>query len=164
MSHADSLLKQNCLQEIFEQFESVTSADAIATYFNRFYQSTKINMEKHDTKHAIKWTLSPVYGEFLSMAFRTYAEEFQLISEDGRTVVILCEESKLLLDQLSPENSRIIKRKLQPYGVALRQYEYQSLCDQGVIAEKMGVAYLSNGKYYSPTTGIALEDNNIYCI
>ncbi len=99
--------------------------------------------------------------------FRTAAERFQLIDEDGSVTVIVpyanpedsCRDSRLLIARLrSGELHRGLLRELQRFTVTVRRYEFQRLEKAGDIEEIVqGIWVLKNETAYHPSLGLLLE-------
>lgn len=132
-----------------------TSDRAIRAYFDRIFTYGKETMSEYD------------FAKFItSMGFNfaSYAEKFKLIDDDSRSVVVVYPDDEVQCNIMAAvaHGGRGIKRRLQPYAVSLKEYEFGKLLEQGVISQHDGLSFLTNFSYYNADTGICLSDNNTY--
>lgn len=105
-------------------------------------------------------------GEF---NFRTAAERFRLIKEEGQTAVIVrFGESPALIDSLAasrnlePHQRRGILRKLQRYTVNIREYESRELVNSADIDEIFpGVFVQKTSGLYDMRLGLLINGVNL---
>lgn len=102
------------------------------------------------------------YNHYLAQAFTTASDNFSVISNLTRSVVVYYKEAEELLDSLKTsdlvEKIRII-RKLQSYLVSLFEHEYIDLSNKRAITlfdDDFGI-YVLNQEYYSDEYGIVKE-------
>lgn len=129
------------------------SPDVFEKYFDRFYAQ----VHEFDKKKIVE-LLTP--DKLLNMSFRTAAEAFRLIDENGSQSVIVRwgdEIEDLLKKLLRQGSSRYLMRKLGRYSVTLPKYHFDQLVKQGDIEETEGI-YVLSGSLYSERTGVVLGD------
>lgn len=87
--------------------------------------------------------------------FRTAADKFRLIDEEGQTAVIVrySESAKLIAalessKNMEPHQRRGIQRRLQRYTVCIREHECKKLCDSNDVKE------VFSGVFVQQTTGL----------
>lgn len=100
-------------------------------------------------------------------SFRTAAEKFQLIKEEGQTAVIVCygESNNLITaletsQNMEPHQRRGILRRLQRYTVNIREQECKKLMSSGDIKEIFEGCYVQqSGTLYHPQLGLLMSDD-----
>ncbi|WP_020560769.1 CRISPR-associated helicase/endonuclease Cas3 [Thiofilum flexile] len=115
------------------------------TYFEHYYTKTKSRdaqgIEELLTKDA----------RSLKIQFRTAANRFRLIKEEGHAVLVPYGEGEKLIEQLKIlGSSRWLLRKLQRYTVTIREQDKNRLRNNGDIRELKELA----GVYELVTSGI----------
>lgn len=97
--------------------------------------------------------------------FRTAAEKFRLIDEEGQTAVIVrYGESTSLITSLEasqnmePYQRRAILRKLQRYTVNIRAHECKKLMASSDVRELFGVLVLVSDGLYRPDIGLVMDE------
>jgi CRISPR-associated endonuclease/helicase Cas3 len=137
-------------------------------YFQHYYQSL-ISLDKegivglldmHNQAEARK-------GEF---NFRTAAEKFRLIDEEGQTAVIVrYGESDGLIasleasQNLEPKQRRGILRRLQRYTVNIREYECKTLLASGDIREIFPGTYVQHSDtLYHAHLGLLMSKDVVF--
>ncbi len=106
-------------------------------------------------------------GEF---NFRTAADKFRLIKEEGQTAVIVRygESSKHIealeaSRNLEPRQCRAILRKLQRYTVNIRENECKKLMDSGDIKEIYDGCYVQQSDtLYHPQLGLLMSKDVVF--
>jgi len=102
--------------------------------------------------------------------FRTAAEKFRLIDEEGQTaVIVLYGESEKLIAALEasrnmePHQRRGLLRKLQRYTVNIREYESKKLLDSRDIREVFpGVHVQNSDTLYHPLLGLLTSKDIVF--
>ncbi|HUV69229.1 MAG TPA: CRISPR-associated helicase Cas3', partial [Terracidiphilus sp.] len=137
-------------------------------YFQHYYQSL-ISLDKegifslldmHNQAEARK-------GEF---NFRTAAEKFRLIDEEGQTAIIVrYSESPKLIESLEasknlePRQRRGILRRLQRYTVNIREYECKKLLASGDILEIFPGTYVQHSDtLYHAQLGLLMSKDVVF--
>ena len=94
-------------------------------------------------------------GPGLEIRFRTAAEQFNLIADDGEPVIVRWGESEKWLNMLqSGGPDRWLMRKLQRYTVNVRHDCLDRLIDQGDVREMLpGIYAQENDLLYDKTLG-----------
>jgi len=98
--------------------------------------------------------------------FRTAAEKFRLIDEEGQTAVIVRygESPKLIAEleasqNMEPYQRRAILRKLQRYTVNIREHECKKLMASSDVQERFpGVFVLVSDGLYRPDIGLVMGE------
>jgi CRISPR-associated endonuclease/helicase Cas3 len=173
-------------REIFKEFETVDSLEAIQAYFNMLYQDEKAKMTARDFANASSadgheankgyyafFKTTGVTTTFLKRItkfnFAGYAQEFRLIDDNTRPLIIVDKRNREEVNGLfaALENGvsgKTIGRKLQKYAVALRSYEWEALSKAGVIETRGGFDCLANENYYRSDIGLGFEDLGDYIL
>jgi CRISPR-associated endonuclease/helicase Cas3 len=142
--------------------------ECFEAYFQHYYQSL-ISLDKegivslldmHNQAEARK-------GEF---NFRTTAEKFRLIDEEGQTAVIVrYSESPKLIESLEasknlePRQRRGILRRLQRYTVNIREYECKKLLASGDILEIFPGTYVQHSDtLYHAQLGLLMSKDVVF--
>lgn len=102
--------------------------------------------------------------------FRSAAEKFRLIDEEGQTAVIVRygESASLIAalessQNLEPHQRRGILRKLQRYTVNIREYESKKLLESRDIREIYpGVHVQSSDTLYHPHLGLLMSEDVVF--
>ena len=172
-------------REVFQNFDDVSSPEAISFYFNKLYEIEKEERRKNDFLYAKAEGMSTDYSRQANMFnarkiyrsleergisyfnFAGYAKSFKLIDDFTHPVLIIDKrnraETEALLNELRyAASGRMIRRKLQKYIVSLRHYEWEKLAEAGVIQTREGIDCLANENYYNQETGISFEDSEEY--
>lgn len=148
----DMEIKTYFCAAVFEKYASALTPQAIAEYFDKLFSYCKPRMSSRDFATAITST---------GYNFQKYAEIFKLI-DDGTSVVVRFagdEQQEKIIN--SGKTGKWIRRKLQPYAVSLRNYEYEKLLSQGAITQEDGIPFISGEVYYDPDTGIVLDGRDL---
>lgn len=103
-------------------------------------------------------------------SFRTAAEKFRLIKEEGQTAVIVrYGESERLIaalevsDNMAPHKRRGILRRLQRYTVNIRENECKKLMDSGDLKEIYEGCYVQqSGTLYHPQLGLLMRKDVVF--
>ncbi len=129
-----------CKIILHERPENPLTPDLFTRYFTHYY--SKVGKDGLD-KHGIEKLLTQDARE-CKIQFRTAAEAFQLIDEDGSVAVIVPfanpedprHDSRPLIAQLrSEELDRWLLRKLQRFTVTVRKHDFLTLCNAGDLNE-----------------------------
>jgi len=133
------------LLPLFEPSQSILHPHHFKTYFEHFYSRAK----SLDAQ-AIETLLCKDAGE-LKIQFRTAAQRFRLIDDEGVSVLVPHGEGEKLIQLLKSQGpSRWLTRKLQRYTVTVREQDKNRLIQQGDIRELTALA----GVYELVTTGL----------
>lgn len=102
----------------------------------------------------------------LNQAFRTAAEKFNVIEDEGNPVFVPRDRGKVIWEEIqsnekhgdvSYEEMKALRKEAQQYIVNLRKYEIEKLGKRVIRwEEKMGM-YVLNEMYYDENTGITGE-------
>ena len=159
----DLAIRAALTRELSEQFADITSPECIRAYYDRLYTYHDAQI----TANSISEGVPPVDRKtgFVSIEFRSYAKEFQMI--EGETVPVVidnCAETEALLNRLRV-GDRSVLRKLQQYSVSLRRFGELDKASH-IIAEyaHTGILVLTDESCYRRETGLHLntECNGIF--
>ena len=120
-------------------------------YFIRLYR----NSETFD-KVKVQERLKP--GE---LYFESVAEEFQLIDNNGRSIIVNYGDSMELVGQMKMQGiSYDLMKRLSRYMVNLREYDFRKLLKEGLIEEILeGVYLLVDREQYDGDTGVLMDNH-----
>lgn len=166
-THEELEIRQSLTQKVFEkvesgEFPSVSSPEAISTYFSDYFRAREKDFSTFDFKHYI--SCHSIHPKDTGFRFVDYAKDFQLIPDTSTNVVVFPEKSKEKLEKLREEfrfskgAGRFFHRQFQEHSVALREHNFRQLEEQGVLSETNGVYFLENPHFYSEEVGILMED------
>ena len=164
-----------CKIILHERPENPLTPEQFRHYFTHYY--SKVGKDGLD-KYGIKELLTKDAAQ-CKIQFRTAAEKFQLIEEDGSGAVIVpyanpknsSRDSRPLIAQLrSGELDRWLLRKLQRFTVSVRERDFKALTNAGDIEILApGLWVLKNETAYHPDLGLLvgetcnLDPEQLYC-
>jgi CRISPR-associated endonuclease/helicase Cas3 len=164
-----------CKRLLIDRPENPLTPEWFTLYFEHYY--SKAGKEGLD-KRGIHKLLTNDAAQ-CRIQFRTAAERFQFIDEDGSVSIIVPydnpekpeRDSRPLIARLrSGELHRGLLRQLQRFTVTVRRYDFQRLENAGEIEEIVpGVWVLKNDTAYHPDLGLLLEETGnpdprgLYC-
>ena len=125
--------------------------ETMREYFVRLYRNSstfdKVNVQER---------LKP--GE---LYFESVAEEFQLIDNNGRSIIVNYDESMGLVAQMKMQGiSYDLMKRLSRYMVNLREYDFKKLFKEGLIEEILeGVYLLVDREQYDVNTGVLMDNH-----
>lgn len=153
-----------CKTILHERPENLLSPDLFTRYFSHYY--SKVGREGLD-KYRIGELLTKDAAE-CRIQFRTAAEKFQLIEEDGSVSVIVPytnpedphHDSHQLITRLrAGELDRSLLRALQRFTVTVRKHEFNILRNAGELEELApGCWVLKNETAYHPDLGLLVTE------
>jgi CRISPR-associated endonuclease/helicase Cas3 len=102
--------------------------------------------------------------------FRTAAEKFRLIDEEGQTAIIVryggspnLISSLEASQNMEPHQRRGLLRKLQRYTVNIREHEFKKLLDNRDIRESLPGVYVQNSDtLYHPQLGLLMSKDVVF--
>jgi len=144
--------------ELMSQYDDITSPDCIRTYYERLYS----HHDAQITANSIANGVPPIDRKtgFVNIEFRSYAKEFQMITDETVPVVINnCDETAELLAR-SRHGDRSVLRKLQQYSVSLRKYGELDRYMPEIVSEyeHTGVLVLNDPECYQDDIGLHLRE------
>ena len=107
-------------------------------------------------------------GHFLydvrNVAFSSAADNFRLIGDTGKNVVVCWKDSMELIDKLLREGpSYLLMKKLSRYIVNVNTIDFESLQKMGVITEKSekmeGLFVIEYKEQYDSHVGLRIDSN-----
>lgn len=134
--------------ELMRQFDNITSADCIRTYYDRLYSHHDAQITANSIANGVPLIDSKT--GFVNIEFRSYSKAFRMIESETVPVVINnSEEIAELLERLR-QGDRSVLRKLQQYSVSLRKYGELERFIPDIVSE------------YAHTAVLVLHDANCY--
>jgi CRISPR-associated endonuclease/helicase Cas3 len=156
-----------CKTILHERPDKPLTPELFKSYFHHYY--SKVGKDGLD-KYGIQELLTKDAAH-CQIQFRTAAEKFQLIEEDGSVAVIVPyaspentdRDSRPLIARLrAGELHRDLLRKLQRFIVTVRRHESYILLNSGDIEElASGLWVLKNETAYHPDLGLLLKGDNL---
>lgn len=149
--------------ELMRQFDDITSADCIRTYYDRLYSHHDAQISVNSIANGVP--LIDNKTGFVNIEFRSYAKAFQMI--EGETVPVVInssEETSELLERLR-QGDRSVLRKLQQYSVSLRIHGELEKYTTDIVSEyaHTGVLVLNDANCYDRETGLhQREEQDVY--
>ena len=123
------------------------------TFFESLYGKT--DLDKHGISDLLK------VGDKLEVQFRSAAEKFRLIDEEGyQPVFVLYGDSPALIGKLEKDGpERWLMRKLQRYTVNLPQYQFKQLLEKNDMREiREGFSAQTSEALYDENLGVLVDD------
>ena len=154
----ETAVRASIVKDFLRNGVDIASKEAVELYYKRLFSFKEKEIESN--------SIAKDVTGFDKIPFRSYANEFEFVSEDTVSVVINnCGETEVLLKQLA-SGKLSVKRKLQRFSVSLRTSgEFDKALSAGLLREgAFGVFLLSDNTYYSKETGIDLDmSSDIIC-
>lgn len=152
--HITGDVKTLIVKGIIREFDDISSAGAIAAYYDRLFQCKKDDV--------IKNSISGMCNTILNLPFETYSRLIRLI-DDSQTVSIAVERdntSRKLIEEIR-QTGIARTRRLQKYCCSVCNKEFDELLQQSAVNDYgSGVYCLVNNEYYSAETGIRFCGND----
>lgn len=148
--------KANIAKAMFKEFENISNSECISEYYRRLYCFNEDKIKQNSIANKV--------SAVDEIPFRSYTDLFSLIDTDTVSIVIPCEENKILLESLQ-YGDMSARRKLQKYCVSVYFYEFEDMLKRGVLSDnETGVFVLGDLRCYDNKTGLnpKHEANNIY--
>ena len=125
-----STRESNITKAIVRDYKDLSSEDAINEYYKKLYDS-KNDILDSNTIH------NGNYGDYRTIAYKKYAEDFKIINNDNVSLVIPEDDySSELCDSLEyAEYTGGIARKLQKYTCSISQHEFELLKEQNAMVD-----------------------------
>jgi CRISPR-associated endonuclease/helicase Cas3 len=152
-----------CKTILYERPEKPLTPELFKSYFEQYY--SKVGKDGLD-KNGIQELLTKDAGNG-KIQFKTAAEKFQLIEEDGNVAVIVPyanpedarRDSRPLIARLRAKQlDRDLLRQLQRYTVNVRKHEFCALLSAGDIEETTpGIWILRNETAYRFDVGLVVD-------
>ena len=126
------------------------SPEAMNSYFKQLH----VRIGNFDEKQIQKLLYKP------ECEFEEAAQQFRLIDDQARSVIINWGESNSLYQQLVSQGpSYSLMKKLAQYSVSIRERDFNKLQVIGVIEEPIENIYtITNPNFYKPDTGLIFEN------
>jgi len=164
-----------CKMILYERPERPLTPELFKSYFNQYY--SRVGKDGLD-KNGIQELLTKDAAQ-CKIQFRTAAEKFQLIEEDGSVAVVVpyanpddaSRDSRKLIARLrAKELHRDILRQLQRYSVNVPEHHFHTLRNAGDLEELApGLWILKNETAYHPDLGLLVgetgnpDPGKLYC-
>lgn len=157
------MMQAEVCNEVSRNFDDISCIEAIEAYFEKLYfYRGEADTDRKDIYKRIKAGMSKQVRkgreqeDLLNYDFKNIAEDFHIIEETFTVVIPKNSEALKLIEVLrAGALSRALMRKLQPFTVNIRKFEYGDLKEKGlleVISEDVGV--LTDMRYYSEAKGL----------
>lgn len=140
---------------VADQFEDITSLEAIQDYFNRLHYMKGGQLDQKGVIDQLERGASSA-----SYAFASIGEEFRLIEEKTRQIIIGKEErAKELVTRLRrQERTKELMREIGYYSVQIYEKDFQALRAGGYLEElDQEVVLLRNLEKYSDDMGLVMD-------
>lgn len=127
--------------------------DTMTRYFQQFYR----RHDAFDRRHIADLLYKPREAQF-----RTAAEAFRLIEDDGQAVIVNDgPEAETLIKRLATaEIDLTLMRRLARHTVKLRRRDFDLLLKAGLIEEvRTGLYVVSDASQYDPQTGLRTDNH-----
>jgi CRISPR-associated endonuclease/helicase Cas3 len=154
-----------CKIVLHERSNNPLTPELFTSYFNHYYGKVgKDGLDKNEIEELLTKDAAQC-----KIQFRTAAEKFQLIDEDGSVAVIVpyanpddaSRDSRPLIVRLrAKELHRDLLRKLQRFTVSVRNRDFDALCKAGDLDEVApGIWVLKNETAYHPDLGLLVGES-----
>jgi CRISPR-associated endonuclease/helicase Cas3 len=141
-------------RSVIDRYDDASSPEAINEYFKLLYE---FEGEGLDSKKIVE-RFNEGEQRGMSFPFAQIAEDFKLIEDATRAVIIPADETakNLLLQIKRGESNRDLMRKIQQYAVNVYDRHYEALRGMGAIfiIDDEGLAELVDEKRYDKHTGL----------
>lgn len=146
-------------QLVMAEYEDIFSPEAIEDYFTRLYDGY-LREENLDSKRIVSRLNDKQRLKEYEFDFKDIAQDFKLIEQDSRGVIIPHKEIKKEIEQLGfvPHVGKLL-RKLQSYTVNVYENEFDRLNGSGklkFIGE--GIAILRSMEDYDQKLGLDISE------
>lgn len=150
--HREIAVKANITRKLFEEFENISSQDAVQEYYDRIFAVSDSEIETNSITELMGGDMR-VKG----IPFRSYAQRFNFIEKEALGIVIPCNENAKLIESLK-FGACSAMRKLQRYCASVNKYEFDYMIESGIVQNLFGDVYmLSAPDYYSKETGLDIK-------
>ena len=150
--HREIAVKANITRKLFEEFNNISSKEAVQAYYDRIFAVSDKEIETNSITEMMNGDMR-VSG----IPFRSYAQRFKFIEKETVGIVIPCEENAELIESLK-YGARSAMRKLQRYCASVNKYEFDYMVESGTVQNLYGDVYmLSAPEYYSKETGLDIK-------
>lgn len=146
-------VKSNITKSIINRYPDFSCDKAIEEYYNELYRADEDILEAHSIHNK-------QYGDYSTIMFKKYAEEFNIIESNSISIVIPETEecSKVFSSLPWLESTMGASRKVQRYTCSIYHNEFDVLKAQNALEDyETGIWFLTNTDYYSKETGIKFE-------
>lgn len=146
ISHATAALKN--MINVDDWFAPETMID----YFYQLFSRT----DTFDKMHIASYLNDPT-----SISYKTAAEKFKLIDDNGISVVVNYGKSPQLVNELREEGiSYSLMRQLGQYTISVHKQDFEKLSAGGFIEEiTEGIYFIPDAKQYSNKVGLTLDNH-----
>lgn len=146
-------VKSNITGNIIRSYEDFSCDEAIEQYYRELYSVSESELESHSIHNG-------KYGNYQTIMFKKYAEDFNIIETNTVSIVIPeTEECRDIFSSLKwVESIMSVSRKVQKYTCSVYENEFNILKSQNAIEDyETGIWFLTNMDYYTQDTGITFE-------
>ena len=147
-------------EALFAYKENAFNLEGIKKYFELYYA----HIEQDDLldKNKILQQFQVNNGEFTDCNFKTAFENFKLIDDITKSIVIDCQSSNEIITKLRNNNyNKADLRKLQLFSINIYPNELQNLINDNAIENINGIYVLITNMYYNDDNGLDIftDDN-----
>ncbi|MDP2858064.1 MAG: CRISPR-associated helicase Cas3' [Bacillota bacterium] len=138
---------------ILEQEADPLDLRSVERYFKDLYFYEGRRLDAHNIMQELE-----LGAKSLSFPFRQIADRFRVIGDEMQGLVIPFDrDCGTLVAQVKAQGvSRGLARRLQPYTISVRPWDYGLLRDVGVLEEVEGVAVLRDMQLYDDSYGLSI--------
>ena len=128
------------------------ASETMNSYFRQLYCRID-NFDKKDMKHYLY--------DVKNISFASAAQEFRLIEDTGKTVIVCWKDSMELVQELIQNGpSYLLMKKLSKYCVNIYQRDFEALCNMGIVSEKKeGLFVVDYAQQYDEHIGLSIDNN-----
>lgn len=164
------MAQQACMAVLHDLPEQPLTRDRFESYFQRLYHDVG-NLDEQQICADLRMAYGKLDGATLAVNFRTAAEKFRLVDDEGQAAVVVRylgldgaqDKVNALLGLLHSQGpSRWLLRQLQRYVVTAPQRQVQQLQLQGALAEVMPGLYVQISSWlYDNDLGLNLDSRPV---
>ncbi|MDK2931152.1 MAG: CRISPR-associated endonuclease/helicase Cas3 [Bacillota bacterium] len=140
---------------IVEEWDDPLALEAVERYFRDLYFYEAARLDAYGIMEKLE-----MGAKSLNFPFEEVERLFRVIGEDTLGIVIpFNDECRGLLAQARAAGiSRTLARRLQPYMVSVRVWEYEQLREAAALEDVAGLAVLRDMRLYDARYGLDLSD------
>ncbi|MCL2063276.1 MAG: CRISPR-associated helicase Cas3' [Candidatus Cloacimonetes bacterium] len=142
-----------CRQTIYICKEKTFDLDGIKKYFEIYYST--VEQDNLLDKYNILNEFQVNNGGFTDCNFKNASDNFKLIEDHTKSIIIECKDSKEIIEKLrSGYYQKTDLRKLQQFTLNIYPNDLQKLINDHAVENIAGIYVLSTEKYYNDENGL----------
>ena len=150
--HREIAVKANITRKLFEEFENLSSQEAVQEYYDRIFAVSDKEIKTNSITELMGGDM-----RVTGIPFRSYAQRFKFIEKEALGIVIPCEENAELIESLKYGATSAV-RKLRRYCASVNKYEFDDMIKSGIAQNLYGDVYmLSVPDHYNKETGLDIK-------